>query len=132
MSRRFVSVGLMVWAASCLVARGALTAEQIAQLPAPASHQVDFAKEIKPIFEKSCINCHGHGRDKGDFRLDTRETAIKGGENGADIVPGNSAGSSLVALIAGVDPDEVMPKKGTRLTQEQIGLVRAWIDQGAK
>ncbi len=115
-----------------LAAQAALTPEQAAQLPPPATHPVDFAKEIKPIIEKSCINCHGHGRDKGGFRLDTRETALKGGDTGSAIVPGKSADSALIALVAGVDPDSVMPKKGTRLTPEQIGLLRAWIDQGAQ
>ncbi len=132
MARRFLSVVLIIWGAGRFSASAELTPEQLAQLPPPATHTVNFAKEIKPIFEKSCINCHGHGRDKGGFRLDSRVTAIKGGDSGMVIIPGNSADSSLVAMIAGVDPDNVMPQKGTRLTPEQVGLVRAWIDQGAK
>jgi mono/diheme cytochrome c family protein len=131
MPRRFLSVGLIVWTSCRLAAFAGLTPGQLAQLPPPAAHPVDFAKEIKPIIEKSCINCHGHGRDKGGFRFDTRETALAGGESGAAIVPGQSAESSLIALVAGVDPDNVMPQKGTRLTPEQVGLLRAWIDQGA-
>lgn len=132
MSRRFLNVGLIVWAGCNLAAHAGLTPEQSAQLPPPAGHSVDFAKEIKPIIEKSCINCHGHGRDKGGFRFDTRETTLKGGDSGPAIVPGKSADSSLIALVAGIDPDSIMPKKGTRLTPEQVGLLRAWIDQGAQ
>ncbi len=132
MPRQFLKFGLAIWAGASLAAQAALTPEQAAQLPPPAGHSIDFAKEIKPIIEKSCINCHGHGRDKGGFRFDTRETALKGGDDGVVIVPGKSADSSLIALVAAVDPDSVMPQKGTRLTPEQVGLLRAWIDQGAK
>ena len=96
-----------------------------------AGHSVNFSKEIKPIFEASCIKCHGRGKDKGGFRLDTRETTLKGGDSGPAVLPGKSAESLLIALVQGVDPDNVMPKKGSRLTPEQIGLLRAWIDQGA-
>ncbi len=108
----------------------ALTPEQAAQLPPPATHPVDFAKEIKPIFEASCIKCHGRGRDKGGFRLDSRATLLQGGDSGPAVIPGKSVESELITLVQGVDPDNVMPKKGSRLTPEQIGLLRAWIDQG--
>ncbi len=107
-----------------------LTPEQIAQLPPPANHQIDFSKEIKPIFEASCIKCHGRGKDKGGLRIDTRETLLKGGDSGPVVIPGKSADSLLVQLVQGFDPDSVMPKKGSRLTPEQIGILRAWIDQG--
>ena len=100
-------------------------------MPSPANHPVNFTKEIKPIFEASCIKCHGRGKDKGGFRLDTRETALKGGDSGPAVLPGKSAESLLIALVQGVDPDNFMPRKGSRLTAEQIGLLRAWIDQGA-
>jgi mono/diheme cytochrome c family protein len=113
------------------VAFAALTPEQAAQLPPPVKRPVSFSKEIKPIFESSCIKCHGRGRVKAGFRLDTRETILKGGDSGPAIIPGKSAESLLIALVQGVDPDNVMPKKGTRLTAEQIGLLRGWVDQGA-
>ena len=113
-----------------MIAQGALTSEQIKSLPPAANHAIDFSKEIKPIFEASCIKCHGRGRDKGNLRIDTRETLLKGGDSGPAVMPGKSAESLLIALVQGIDPDEVMPKKGTRLTPEQIGLLRAWIDQG--
>src|SRR6266498_3548607 len=109
-----------------------LTPEQIAQLPAPANHKIDFSKEIKPIFEASCINCHGRGKDKGGLRIDTRETFLKGGDSGPVITLGKSVDSLLIALVQGLDPDSIMPMKGSRLTAEQIGLLRAWIDQGAE
>jgi len=109
----------------------ALTPEQVAQLPPSAAHPVNFSQEIKPIFEASCIKCHGRGRAKGDFQIDSRETLLKGGESGPAFVAGKSAASLIVELVAGLDPDNIMPKKGTKLTPGQVGVLRAWIDQGA-
>ncbi len=99
-------------------------------LPPAAGTKVLFARDIKPIFEASCIKCHARGRDKGGFQLETRESLLKGGDSGPAVIVGKSQESHLIALVAGTDPDEVMPKKGTRLTPAQVGLLRAWIDQG--
>src|SRR2546421_10678472 len=115
----------------CGVGLAKITPEQAKTLPPPAQRKVDFAKEIKPIFEASCIKCHGRGRTKGDLSIESRETLIKGGESGPAIVPGKSEESHLIELVAGLDPDSVMPQKGKRLTPGEIGLLRAWIDQGA-
>ena len=125
-----LSTSLVIWAPLCGVAQSALTPEQAAQLPPAAGHSISFSRDIKPIFEASCIKCHGRGKDKGGFRLDTRETTLQGGDSGPAVLPGKSAESLLIALVQGVDPDNVMPKKGSRLTPEQVGLLRAWIDQG--
>lgn len=108
--------------------------------PASSKTGVTFANDIKPIFEKSCFNCHSSRAQKvkGKLKLDTLEAALKGGENGKDIIPGDSAKSPLVSAVAHAgDPDDNMPPKkaearNPRLTNEQIGLIRAWIDQGAK
>ncbi len=121
----------------CLLATGAtsfaaLTLEQIKQLPPAASHQIDFTKEIKPILETSCTKCHGRGKEKGGFKIDNRETFLKGGDDGPVVVLGKSADSLLIELVMGFDPDAVMPQKGSKLKPEQIGLLRAWIDQGVK
>ena len=56
---------------------------------------------------------------------------LKGGDSGPTVLPGKSAESLLIALVQGLDPDNIMPRKGSRLTPAQIGLLRAWIDQGA-
>jgi mono/diheme cytochrome c family protein len=125
---------VLAWSAGLwLVATGhaALTAEQLAQLPPPADRVVNFTRDIKPILEKSCVQCHGHGRAKGGFQLDTRETLLAGGDSGPAIIPGKSAESLLIELVMGFDPDTQMPKKGSKLTREEISLLRAWIDQGA-
>jgi mono/diheme cytochrome c family protein len=101
------------------------------ELPAAASHTIDFEREIKPIFEVSCIQCHGRGKAAGRFSLEDRAVALRGGVSGPAIVPGDSADSYLIELVAGVDPVSVMPQRGTRLTDEEVGVLRAWIDQGA-
>lgn len=111
-------------------AQAALTPEQIKLLPAASTEPVVFARDIKPIFEARCIQCHGRGRDKGGLQFDTRATLLKGGDSGPAVVVGKSEASLLIELVSGLDEDEVMPKKGTRLTPTQVGLLRAWIDQG--
>lgn len=109
-----------------------LSPEDIKRLPPPATRSVDFARDIKPIFDASCVKCHGRGKSKGGFQLDSRETFLKDADSGPVVVLGNSAESYLVHVVSGLDPDIVMPEKGSRLTSEQVGLLRAWIDQGLK
>jgi len=101
-------------------------------LPPAANRKVDFVKDIQPIFSSRCYECHAEKKQEAQFRLDAKEIALKGGELGPAIVPGKSDESLLIRAVAGVKPDFVMPKKGERLTAEQIGLLRAWIDQGAE
>jgi len=112
-------------------AAGALAVD-VASLPAPATSPVDFARDIRPLFEKHCVKCHGPEKQKGGWRADLRDSALKGGDNYApNIIPGKSAESSLIHFVAGLEKDMLMPQKGDRLSAEQIGLLRAWIDQGA-
>jgi len=66
------------------------------------------------------------------LRLDSKEAALSGGYSGAVIKPGNSADSKLIHLVSGAIKDQIMPLGGQRLTPEQVGLLRAWIDQGAR
>ena len=105
-------------------------AEVPASLPPAASQKVDFQRDIKPILEASCLKCHAHGQKKGGFQVDSREMWIKGGESGPSVKAGESAASLAIRLTAGFDPDRIMPQKGPRLTTAQIGLLRAWVDQG--
>ena len=172
--------------ALCLAAIAALalapnaTAVDLSKLP-PASKQegVTFDKDIKPLFEASCIKCHGTERPKGGVRLNTLENILKGGKEGKILEIGKSEKSDLVISVAQLDPETAMPPKQRArkggpggpggpgggpggpenhggpggppdgkggpgpgqgkqgpppkpLTPEQVGLVRAWIDQGAK
>jgi hypothetical protein len=105
-----------------------------AKLPPPANQQIDFDRDIKPILDASCLRCHGPEKPKSHFRLDNRESALKGGNNNTnDIIPGESNRSKLIAYVAGLDKDIQMPPPdhGPPLTPQQIGLLWAWIDQGA-
>ena len=100
--------------------------------------KIDFAKDIQPVFRENCIKCHGPDKQKGKLRLDSLEATLKGGEDGKVVLPGKSAESILVHNVAHVgDEDLYMPPPDNKdkippLTKEQIGLIRAWIDQGAK
>lgn len=138
----------------------------LSKLPPVATQPgVTYAKDIKPLFEASCFQCHGAPRPGGDprrsgpkggLRLDSLEAALKGGEEGKVITPGDSTKSKLVISVAQLNPKTAMPPKPREgrgpgggqgggqgggapqrtppqpLTAEQVGLVRAWIDQGAK
>ncbi len=104
---------------------------QVAGLPPAAPQPVDFARDIKPIFEAHCRVCHGEAAQQSGLRLDLGSAAMKGGYSGPVIVPHNSAESRLILMVAGAIKDVVMPPAGEPLTLEQIGLLRGWIDQGA-
>ena len=102
-------------------------------LPPAATNAVEFARDIEPIFAQSCVRCHGSERPKSRFGLDSRAAALRGGEHGVAIVPGRSAESPLLRYVARLVPDLEMPPtgKGEPLTREQVGLLRAWVEQGA-
>jgi hypothetical protein len=122
-----------------LIAAFGLAVAHAADLP-PASTKtgVTFGTDIKPIFAASCMPCHssaGPKKPKGGLALDTLSATVKGGRDGAVLKAGDSAHSDLVLSVAHVgDPDGFMPKgkNAKPLTPDQIGLIRAWIDQGAK
>lgn len=96
------------------------------------SFAVEFNREVKPILEKHCFTCHGPEKQKGGLRLDVRAAALKGGdEHGAAIVAGSSLTSPLMRAVTGADPDLTMPPKGERLSQQELTLLRVWIDAGA-
>ena len=124
-------IGLVMTVAAAGFVEAKLTPEQIAKLPAPATARVDFARDVRPILDAACVKCHGKGKDKGGFSIETRESFLKGGDTGAPVVSGNSAESVLIELVSGLDPENVMPKKGSKLKAEQVSVLRAWIDQGA-
>ena len=89
--------------------------------------RVDFAKSVQGIFEARCIDCHGSKKQKGDLRLDKKETAL------AEVIqPGNSGESELAKLISlPADHEDIMPNKGEPLTKDQIATIKQWIDEGA-
>jgi hypothetical protein len=131
MRQRVPSVFLATMATGSVVALLSAQAPTPAPPAATAQGTITFARDIKPIFEKTCWNCHGAGLQLADLDLSTREGALKGGEHGASIVPGNSQQSKLYRAVAGLD-DIVMPMEGDKLTPSEIAAVKAWIDQGAQ
>jgi hypothetical protein len=102
-------------------------------LPPPASRPIDFGRDVEPIFANHCYSCHGAKKQESALRLDQKAGAMRGGETfGTNaIVVGKSAESVLVQAVSHVHPELKMPKKGDRLTPAQVGVLRAWIDQGA-
>src|SRR5262245_47249678 len=101
------------------------------KLPAPASMQVDFKQHVQPILAAKCHSCHGSKVQQSGLRLDKRQNALRGGDYGPVILPGKSAESKLILRLVGGDGGLQMPPTGA-LSSEEIGILRAWIDQGAE
>jgi hypothetical protein len=113
--------------------------------PPPAARQVDFAEDVKPVLDRACLRCHfspqpkppNRRSDRGGFSLSTRAEALRGGSNiGVVIVPGRSAESPLIHLVAGYEHQKTQvsampPQEKGRLSKVEVGVLRAWIDQGA-
>jgi mono/diheme cytochrome c family protein len=98
---------------------------------AAADQAVDFARDIQPIFEEACYQCHGPKKSLGQLRLDNGNLALKGGISGAAILPGKARGSLLMRRLLGEGGEARMPMGGDPLKPEQLKLIRKWIDQGA-
>jgi ankyrin repeat protein len=95
--------------------------------------KVDFARDVQPLLRANCYSCHGSSLQSGGFRLDLRRDSMPNrvGANGARIVPGNSASSRVYIRVAGNQGGLQMPPTGP-LSAEEIGIIKAWIDQGAE
>ena len=101
-------------------------------LPPPVREPVDFQRDIEPILVARCQACHGQSQQMQGLRLDRHADALRGSYAGPVILPGNSAESKLVLMVAGLVDGKVMPPTGESLTQPEISLLRGWIDQGAE
>jgi len=97
-----------------------------------ADEPVDYTRQIKPVLTARCVACHGALKQEAGLRLDTAALAIKGGESGAVIVPGDTAASLLLKRITATDASERMPPEGEPLTPAQIAALQDWIVQNAK
>src|SRR5207245_1709936 len=97
-----------------------------------AAEPVDYLRDVKPILAQNCYECHGAQKQRSGLRLDTAAAIHKGGDSGPGIVPGDSSASKLVKAVLGADDTKLMPPREPRLTTFQIGLLKAWIDQGAQ
>ena len=109
-----------------------LTAGIAATVGGAEPRPVDFVRDVRPILQRACQRCHGPDKQKGEYRLDVRQSALHGGESYApNIVPGKAADSPLIKFISATG-DVVMPPEGERLSPADIATLRSWIDQGAK
>ena len=140
MSKNYISTSKLPAMLALAAAALSLTAsaDESKLPPAATKANVTFATDIKPIFDVACVKCHGNEKPKAGLKLTTLEATLKGTKEGKVIEPGNSAKSSLVLSVAYIgEEDHWMPPKNNKakiapLTKEQVGLVRAWVDQGAK
>jgi cytochrome c551/c552 len=108
----------------------ALVALSVVAAPAaPLSAQVDFQRDVRPIFREHCFSCHGPDQQMNGFRLDRRADALRGGTQ-SDIGPGNAQGSRLYHRLIGTAFGLQMPPAG-RLSDGQIETIKQWIDEGA-
>ena len=99
----------------------------------PAVDAAFFERKVRPILEEHCFDCHGEDKQKHKLRLDTVVGILRGGESGEPLLlKGLSAESYIIKRVTSQNAKEVMPPKGERLTAEQVGVLRAWIDAGAK
>jgi mono/diheme cytochrome c family protein len=93
----------------------------------PAASDVSFSKDILPILESRCINCHGGQRTSEGLDMKTYESLIAGSNNGPVVTPGDAENSNLIQLVV----KGKMPKRGPKLTPEQVDILKAWINAGA-
>jgi ankyrin repeat protein/mono/diheme cytochrome c family protein len=100
-------------------------------LPPPATVTVDYNRDVKPLLAQNCYSCHGAEVQQSGLRLDLRQNALRGGDYGPVIVAGKSGESKLIRRLVDGDGGMQMPPSGA-LLPEEIGILRAWIDQGAE
>lgn len=109
-------------------APAAATESPAASTEAPASGAtVSFANDILPLFQSRCVNCHGGERTSKGLSLNSYNAVMAGSENGPVVTPGDGANSTLAQMVA----NGKMPKRGPKLTPDQVQLIVDWINQGA-
>ena len=117
-----------------LLAQAELTGADEAVLPPAAQRDVDFSKDVYPLFRERCFKCHRGSNLESGVRLDHHAKLLGETDGVPLLVAGDSSHSRLIHVVAGAVKDKVMPPPdaGPRLNDEHVGLLRAWIDQGAK
>lgn len=109
-----------------------IAAGLICYLSSNAAAAVDFAKDIQPILQNTCVKCHGPEKQKGKLRMDSKQALFKGGTDGEVIVPGKADKSDVYRRITlPKGHDDIMPSEGEPLSKAQIDLIRDWINEGA-
>jgi hypothetical protein len=107
-----------------------LTAALRVFICAATAMAADFATQIHPILAARCTPCHSGDKPPAGLSFASRETALKGGVNGAAFKPGDSKGSLMILKVTH-QKSPVMPPTGEPLSSEQIALLKTWIDEGA-
>ncbi|MCF2494339.1 DUF1553 domain-containing protein [Dyadobacter chenhuakuii] len=122
-NRIFIGAGILIIAVSSFFwLSGSL---------APSS--VDYNTEVKPILNKHCMGCHGGVKKAGDVSFLFEHEMLEPGKSGKiPVVRGDADASEMIRRILSDDPDEKMPKNGTPLKEEEIDILKKWINQGAK
>jgi WD40 repeat protein len=134
--RVFLAGPLLVAAARSAEESGVAEADAIPIVEPKRSTPVDFQVEVLPILARSCLACHNAGDAKAKLVLETPATILAGGRKGPAAVAGNGA-DSLVLRVASHRAKPFMPPRSnqvgaTALKPDELGLLRMWIDQGAR
>jgi uncharacterized membrane protein len=88
---------------------------------------VSFSKDVQPILQSRCINCHGGARTQRGLDMSSYASLMAGSVNGAVVVPGNPSGSLIIQMVT----QGKMPKNGPGLTPSQIQILTQWVQLGA-
>jgi ankyrin repeat protein len=103
----------------------------VAQPQAANTAAIDYDRDVRPILAANCFSCHGPRQQQSGLRLDLRQNALRGGDYGVVIVPGNAAESKLIKRLIGSEVGLQMPPTGP-IAQHDIDTLRAWINAGAE
>jgi WD40 repeat protein len=125
-----VCVAALIPSAASAQAKKEVTPIAVAEIK--RADPVIYEKEIEPIFYKKCITCHSGNVKEGRFDISTYEGVVKGGRRGAAVVPGKSMTSNLIKLGTKSEKPFMPPRGEEPLSPEELGLIKLWIDQGAK
>lgn len=98
---------------------------------AAAWAEIDFARQVHPILTARCAACHTGDKSQAGLDVNSRAELLKGGASGPSIIPGDGGGSLLIQRVNG-SKEPRMPLRGAALTEEEIQVLKTWIDEGAK
>ncbi|HTU16436.1 MAG TPA: c-type cytochrome domain-containing protein [Gemmataceae bacterium] len=99
---------------------------------AAAAPPPSYAKQVNPFFASYCLECHNREEPKGGLNLETYKSLLEGGDKGTVLTPGKADVSRIVRLVEHKDKPFMPPKKAKQPRPEEVALLRAWIDSGAK
>ena len=102
-----------------------------AEKDAVRGRKLEFDRDIAPIFQAACNQCHRPEKPQGQLRLESELAVLQGGVSGRVIIPGNSKDSLLVKRLLGLGDKPRMPVGADALSMAQINTIRSWIDQGS-